>query len=287
MSYDDIFTKPQRAEFDKEKWAAEKKEQRDFAYGTIDQTAESVGADGTKLQQYLNVQSRLDRYTVSNALLVAAQMPTATKLAEFADWRERGAFLNSKKPVIILKPGKDYEREDGSIGTSFDPTKVYDISQTSLRREAQNKTQPDMRTLLAALVTKAPVSIVPTEGVNGANFEPTEGSILVQPGMSAEDLFRHVSTALAHAEFAGGDVDYNPGENAFHAYCASYMLCKRYGMDTKSFDFQRAPEFFEGMDAQGIRGELAQPQQAFRSINDRMSQQLHQKERQGKSHEER
>ena len=287
MNYDDIFVSPKKKAFDKEKWAQEKKDQREFAYSTIDKMAQSVGADGAALQKYLNVQSRFDRYTVGNALLVMAQMPTATKLAEFGEWRERGAFLKAKKPVIILKPGNDYERDDGSTGTSFDPTRVYDISQTSLRRETQAKAAPDMRTLLAALVSNAPVAIKPTEGISGASFEPEQGEILVQPGMTAEDLFLHLSTALSHAELAGGDTDYDPGENGFHAYCAAYMLCKRHGIDTKSFNFEGAPGFFEGTEVKEIREELTKPQQAARGINERISQNLYQKERQSQSHEER
>lgn len=34
-------------------------------------------------QPYLDVQARFDRYSVSNAVLIAAQCPEATRLADF------------------------------------------------------------------------------------------------------------------------------------------------------------------------------------------------------------
>ena len=42
---------------------------------------------------YLDVQARFDLYSVSNAILIAAQCPEATKLADFDTWKADGVYV--------------------------------------------------------------------------------------------------------------------------------------------------------------------------------------------------
>lgn len=89
-SFDDIFDTPvskepsyqMDGEFDKDAWKEKKQADRAFAYELIGHTALEVGADGGALQTYLDVQSRFDRYSVGNALLITAQKPEATKIGK-------------------------------------------------------------------------------------------------------------------------------------------------------------------------------------------------------------
>ena len=88
-NFDDIFSgqgdKPRWNDqpFDKEAWAAKKQEERKELYALADSTATEVSKDGDKFRQYLDVQSRISRYTPTNALLILAQMPEATQLKDF------------------------------------------------------------------------------------------------------------------------------------------------------------------------------------------------------------
>ncbi len=89
-----------------------------------------------------------------------------------------------------------------------------------------------------AVVNNPPVAIVAAEPDQmpedkGALFEPEESCIYVRKGMSAQVIFRSVTPELALAGFADGDKNYDRNEDAFHAYCASYLLCKKYGVDTQ------------------------------------------------------
>ena len=65
----------------------------------------------------------------------------------------------------------------------------------------------------------------------------------------------------------------------FSAYCASYLLCKKYGVDTRPFSFDSAPGVFDGMDAQKIKGELAQIRNVAEDISGRMARQLEAQQR--------
>ena len=54
------------------------------------------------------------------------------------------------------------------------------------------------------------------------------------------------------------------------------MLSKKYGMDISQFDFTHAPEFFENMEPQEVRGELSKARDAANAISGRMARVLEQ-----------
>ena len=262
---------------------AESKNNRSRCYEMSEQMTAAVATDGQAFQQYLDVQSRFDRYTANNALLIMAQKPEAQKIGDYGYWRDQGAYVKRQErnnPILIMEPGKEYEREDGSTGTYYNAKKVYDISQTNARDRLQ-QAQPEITDaqLVRAVVNNPPVAIVAAEPDQmpedkGALFEPEEGCIYVRKGMSAQEIFRSVTQELALAGFAEGDKNYDRNEDAFHAYCASYLLCKKYGVDTQGFDFTNAPDYFEGMEPQEVRGELSKVRDAAGDISSRMAKVL-------------
>ena len=262
---------------------AESKNNRSRCYEMSEQMTAAVATDGQSFKQYLDVQSRFDRYTANNALLIMAQNPDAQKIGDYGYWRDQGAYVKRQErnsPILIMEPGKEYEREDGSTGTYYNAKKVYDISQTNARDRIQ-QAQPEITDtqLVRAVVNNPPVAIVAAEPDQmpedkGALFEPEESCIYVRKGMSAQEIFRSVTPELALARFADGDKNYDRNEDAFHAYCASYLLCKKYGVDTQGFDFTNAPDYFEGMEPQEVRGELAKVRDAAGDISSRMAKVL-------------
>lgn len=263
---------------------AESKNNRNRCYELSEQITAEVATDSGAFQQYLDIQSRFDRYTANNALLIMAQRPDAQKLGDYGYWRDQNVYvkrIEKKNPVLILEPGKEYEREDGSIGTYYNAKKLYDISQTNMREKEPVQEQTDERQLIRALLSNPPVNIVAAEPDQmpenkGALFEPEENCIYVRKGMDAEQIFRSLTPELALAGFANGDKNYDRDEDAFHAYCASYMLCMKYGIDTRGYDFSHAPEFFEGMEPQEVRAELSKARNAANDISSRMAKVLDQ-----------
>lgn len=294
-NYDDLFRQEQGQSppmssqpFDKEAWAQKKQEQREQVYAMIDDAASSVAGDGTTFQKYLEVQGRFDRYSVANALLILTQKPEATRIADFDTWKEQGAYIRKKETgFYILEPGEEYQRDDGTTGISYNPKKMFDISQTGNSRKWETPAYPDERTCLKALVEHAPVPIrisdTLPEGTN-ALYQPDLREIQVRRGMGADDIFRALSQELAHAEMDKGDGSYRRADQAFQAYCASYMLCKKYGVDTDGYRFDRASDMLEGLNPQEIRAELSVMREAAGEISGRMNRMLNQ-ERQQKRQE--
>lgn len=278
-------------------FVAESRENRSRCYEMSEQMTMAVAADGEKFQQYLDIQSHFDRYTPNNVLLIMAQKPDAQKIGDYGYWRSRGIYIKrheQRKPILILEPGKEYKREDNSIGTYYNAKKVYDISQTNMGdrlpsqeeqlQEESAQENPEQkalrdRQLIRALVSCPPAAIVAVEPDKmpegkGALFSPEETCIYVRKEMSVTEIFKSVTPELVLAGFADGDKEYNPEDDLFHAYSATYMLCKKYGVDTKEFDFSYVPEMFEGMEPQEIRGELTRIREAANRISSRMEKVL-------------
>jgi hypothetical protein len=288
-SFDDLFRQENEQPvprndlpFDKEAWKQQKQEQREMVYAMIDDTAQTVARDGAAFQKYLDVQSRFDRYSVANALLILAQKPDATRIADFDTWKEQGAYIRKKETgFYILEPGEEYQREDGTVGISYNPKKMFDISQTGNSRKRETPTYPDDRTRIKALMDHAPVPIrisdALPEGTN-ALYRPEAREIQIRKGMDAGNIFRALSQELAHAEMDKGDGSYRRSDHAFHAYCVSYMLCKQYGVDTNGYRFDRAPQMLEGMDPQEVRAELSVIREAAGEISGRMNRMLFQRQ---------
>ncbi len=263
---------------------AESKNNRNRCYELSEQVTAQVATDGKMLQKYLDVQSTFDRYAVNNALLILAQRPDSQKLGDYGYWRNHGTYvkrMERQNPVLILEPGKTYEREDGSIGTYYNAKKLYDISQTTMNDKSMEEVSYDERSLIRALVSNPPANIVVAEpdqmpDNKGAYFEPEENCIYVRKGMDAQEIFQSLVPELVFAGYAEGNPHYDRSEDAFHAYCATYMLSKKYGMDISQFDFTHAPEFFENMEPQEVRGELSKARDAANTISGRMTRVLEQ-----------
>jgi len=288
-SFDDLFRQESEQPaprndrpFDKEAWKQQKQEQREMVYTIIDDTAQTVARDGAAFQKYLDVQSRFDCYSVANALLILAQKPDATRIADFDTWKEQGAYIRKKETgFYILEPGDEYQRDDGTVGISYNPKKMFDISQTGNSRKRETPTYPDDRTRIKALMDHAPVPIrisdTLPEGTN-ALYRPEAREIQIRKGMDAGNIFRSLSQELAHAEMDKGDGSYSRSDHTFHAYCVSYMLCRQYGVDTSGYRFDRAPQMLEGMDPQEVRAELSVIREAAGEISGRMNRMLFQRQ---------
>ena len=99
----------------------------------------------------------------ANAILVSAQMPEATQLKEYSKWKANRVYVNKDaQKIIILEPSKEYTREDGTKGVSYNAKVVYDISETSAKDRQQEQEPKSMRELVSALIDASPVCLLYT-----------------------------------------------------------------------------------------------------------------------------
>ena len=256
MSIYDVFNGGSRP-FNKEEWAAAKQAQRQEAYEMIDNTCAEMMKSGDSFRQYLDVQGRFDRYSVNNAILVSAQMPEATQLKERAAWKQSRVYVNKDaQKVVILEPGKEYTRDDGSKAVGYNAKEVFDISETSAKDRQQPQEAKTMRELVSAMIDASPVGFQPVEELEvPAFYDSSQQTIFIRTGLSEEQLFVSMAKEVSAAVF---DFKHNESRDAsdFKSFCVAYMVSSRYGVDTRGFDFSRLPREYAEMDTQAFKGEL-------------------------------
>ena len=223
----------------------------------IDNTCAEMMESGDSFRQYLDVQGRFDRYSVNNAILVSAQMPEATQLKERAAWKQSRVYVNKDaQKVVILEPGKEYTREDGTKAVGYNAKEVFDVSETSAKDRQQPQEAKTMRELVSAMIDASPVGFQPVEELEvPAFYDSSQQTIFIRTGLSEEQLFVSMAKEVSAAVF---DFKHNESRDAsdFKSFCVAYMVSSRYGVDTRGFNFGRLPKEYEVMDTQAFKGEL-------------------------------
>lgn len=269
----------------KEDFAEKKQAERQAVYDLGDQTTFEVAESGERFQQYLDVQAQFGRYSETNALLVLAQKPTATNLGDFDYWKSRGAFVKKGETgVSIIEPSGEYKKGDGTIGISYSIKKVFDISQVDTRKMevGHPKQKPTDKKLLSALISRSIVPIVLVDehaGYGAAVYDSEDNTIYAKRDMGFSETFQGLASAIVLAELSAKEHPSN--DLHFTAYCASYMLCKKHGVDTKAFAFDTVPTALSRLDTpQEIRQELSHIRNIAKDLGERMERSLGQ-QRQG------
>ena len=274
MSIYDVFSGGSKP-FDKAEWAAQKQAQRQEAYELIDNTCSEMMADGESFRQYLDVQGRFDRYSVANAVLVSAQMPEATQLKDYNAWKQSRVYVNKDaQKIVILEPSKEYTREDGTKGISYNAKVVYDISETSAKDRQQAQEPKTMRELVSAMIDASPVPFVPVADLEiPAYYDSKQQTIFIKTGLTEEQLFVSMAKEVSAAVF---DFKHNESRDAsdFKSFCVAYMVSTRYGVDTRGFSFDRLPREFSEMDTQVFKGELGSMRDVLGEIQSDMFKSL-------------
>ena len=281
-NFDDIFKSTDNnagksyEPFDKDEWAEMKRIEREFAFNAIDETLEDIKSNPDDYRCFLEVMSNFERYSTGNILLITNQMPDATRLLDSkAISKTEGYVKKGERGIVLLEPGEEYTRDDGSVGVNFKTKKVFDISQTTIKDMSRAEVKYDSRLLLKALINNAPCEYDVAEKIEGdrnAYYNPTENKIYIKENMRAGDIFRALSQELAHAHLNTGDTTRN--DNAYMAYSIAYVLCNKYGIESSDFTFKKIPERFADYDTKDIRKELNMIRTVVNDITNDMSKVL-------------
>ena len=270
MSIYDVFSGGNKP-YDKAEWAAQKQAERKEAYELIDNTCSEMAVNGDSFRQYLDVQGRFDRYSVANAVLVSAQMPEATQLKDYGNWKQSRVYVNKDaQKITILEPSKEYLRDDGTKAVSYNAKVVYDISETSAKDRQEAAEPKSMRELVSAMIDASPVPFQPVDDLElPAFYDSEQQTIFIRTGLNEEQLFVSMSKEVAAAVY---DFKHNESRNAseFKAYCVAYMVSSRYGVDTRGFNFDRLPKEYAEMETQDFKSELGSMRDVLGEVQSEM-----------------
>jgi hypothetical protein len=282
----------ERPQLSPEEYVAKKKAEKDAVYQMIDDAATEIVNAPEKFRGYLDTQARMDRYSAANALLIYKQQPQATQLKEFRDWQEDGVKVSKgAKSLSILEP-VEYAKKDGSTGIAYNVKKVFDVSQTNGRRPAAPTLDRDPRKLVAIMLDTAPIDVATVEELPspnmGAFYRNEDQTLYVKRDIGdSVALCQCVAQELGHAQLAMSCEAYSRREMGFSAVCVGYMLCRKFGVDTRSFAIEDIPDGLKNKEPKGIRAELSKTRSAMNEIGSRVAEEIYRRRAERSKEQER
>ena len=271
------YNKPQLSP---EEWKEKKQAEKDAVYQMIDDTALSIVQDADKFKGFLDTQARLDRYSAANALLIYNQYPQATQLKDFKDWTDDKVSINKgAKSISILEP-VDYTRPDGTPAVSYNVKKVFDVSQTKGKQTPAPTKNRDPKQLVSIMVDTSPVNVEMADNLPaptmGAYYNNEKQTLYIKRNIGdSVALCQCVAQELAHAQLSINNDVYSRKDMGFKAVCVGYMICKKYGVDTKNFAIDSIPDEWKNKEPKEIRAELSDTRSAMTEINSRVSDEIY------------
>jgi len=150
--------KPKRKNYmmSKSDYSKFKNDEKHYDYALVDKRTDEIVSSPEKLIEYLEFQSRMDRYTVANAMLIMSRCPEASQLKEKEDWEKLNISVKKgAEKIHVLEPKKYFK--DGKAQTNTNVKYVYDISQTNALPDPEKAKRYDERALVSALLATAKI----------------------------------------------------------------------------------------------------------------------------------
>lgn len=200
-------------------------------------------------QRYLTFQSRFHRYSYGNALLIAAQRATATRVAGFNTWRTMNRFVRKgEKAIWILAPmlykKPDAERgDDDRVIRGFKFVSVFDVAQTdgeelpTVCSRLDGDDPAGAYDILFELARSIGFTVVQHEFDTTTNGDCSHRDQRIRvemrnsPAQQVKTLAHEIAHALLHETF-------DSREHAeLEAESVAYIVCQRIGFDSCAYSF--------------------------------------------------
>lgn len=267
--------------YSKDNWKNSKKtykessrKDKEWANAKSDEMAEKVGKSMKDLIAYLDVQTKFEMYSASNALLILNQKPEATYLRESSKWKEDGYEVKDSKDRVIIIKREEVEKEDGSIGVYYNARNIYDVSNTNAPA-LQVKSPPDKATIIKTLLNGSNVNVEVVDRLENnilAKYDFERQTMQICRGQSADSKIQDLVMELAKVEFKVNEVGISETEKdnrKFKSTCVSYMFCKKFNIDFPKDKFAELPNYLSG-DTKQIKAELETIKDTYIKVTDRM-----------------
>lgn len=279
---DDVITSAKQKDgYDKEAYIKKKREQKEYAFKLIDLSLEEMKTSPNFLMDYINIQSRFDKYSPRNAILVAKQLPTATYLKDRKDWYElKVSYVNSSpKKIIVLEPGSQYTNKDGKTLTNFNTKELIDISETNYK---PNFKVQDKKLVLQALLHECPADIKAVDSLDSGKLcevNTDDNAIYICRSDNYDEIISAVSVELAKLNMFEKTEELDDDK----AKVVGYMLCKKYGIETPGIDVKPLCEKYSQLENKDIVNDLSSMKDVLEDMNSHMGQYLDDKTKESKN----
>src|SRR5712691_8086610 len=204
------------------------------------------------LKAYLAAAGRFHKYSWGNVLLINAQRPTATRVAEFHAWHQmERSVRKGEKGIMIFAPILVKDRSQAPEVSAAKPNEafrlsgfrtayVFDVEQTEgrpLPEFARTAGDPkDFGDKLKAIVARQGIALEYDAGIAPAYGVSTGGRIRLLPSLSAAEEFSVLAHELAHELLHHGkDVPrLSKTVRETQAEAVAFVVCRGIGLETKT-----------------------------------------------------
>jgi len=204
-------------------------------------------------RQYLDVLSRFWKYSYHNQLLIAHQMPKATRVAGFRTWNSlKRRVKKGSRAIKILAPSirkiTEVDPETGKeIETkivSYFPVGVFDVAQTEgeplpeveIRIDGDNYTG-FFQTLIEFCESKNIQVDFKNLGINGLYGYSMGGQIAITNTESINTQTNTMIHEIAHEILVHKGSKLSRQHREIQAEGVAYVVSKHFGMENKSFNY--------------------------------------------------
>jgi len=200
-------------------------------------------------QRYLSFQSRFHRYSYGNALLIAAQRTTATRVAGFNTWRTMNRSVRKGERAIWILAPMMYKKADAESGEDdrvirgFKFVSVFDIAQTDGEELPTVCTRLDgddpagAYNILSEIARSIGFTVVQHkfDSTTNGDCSHREHRIRVEgrntPAQQFKTLAHEIAHALLHEHFDSRELA------ELEAESVAYVVCKGIGFDSRAYSF--------------------------------------------------
>ena len=216
-------------------------------------SADLAAGRSESLHQYLAAMGRFHRYSWNNVLLIAAQKPTATRVAGYQTWQQLGRWVKrGEKSITIIAPvvsarpqsevtgSREQTPEETRRVSGFRAAHVFDVDQTEGRPlPALAKTSGDPREFtekLKAFVARQGIALEYDRSIAPAQGMSSGGRIRLVPDLPAAEEFsvlaHETAHELLHHKAERATLDKTVLET--QAEAVAFVICQGVGLDTHS-----------------------------------------------------
>lgn len=268
--------------------------------------------DSDTYKNYLEGMAHFNHYSARNIQLIKAQLPEATMVASFEEWKKRNGHVNKgekalyvQAPVTVIKKDADgtpvvnSETGEKETFTYFKPVPVFDISQISPQQGKQLNLPKSSEAIPAQLnkdyyqnVYRALRDISQKEnGIpirfreleqSDCFYNPKTNDITIKKGMTYEQTLSTLIHEMAHSELHNkkslterfeGKLTRSTEE--LQAESIAYVVSNHLGFDTSNDSFAYLASWSQEPDGlENLKAQLEIVQEEASSFMNRIDKQL-------------
>ena len=246
-------------------------------------------------RRWLDSLAKFHDYSLNNTMLIAMQMPEATRVASYRSWRrdfdrhvkkgERG--IEILVPMVVKSRSEDEEVPQDDEGTTerkrlvgFRVGHVFDVSQTEGEPlpEIASHVSADVSGFDSLMDAIRAVSAYPIEVVDGLPpetnglFSRRMGYIAVRRGMPQGQTVKTALHELAHSVMHDADAKELPDRSMreVQAESVAYAVSAALGLDTSGYSFGYVASWAVGKTDEEMRACMQAVRDAAKQIIDRL-----------------